>query len=710
MNRLGSEKTTYSGDDRARSLSFAPATDGLGVTIIDAIERHQYTVSTPTPVSPTPVDVENFLFPADAGIAFTTETITLPTVVAVYIRDAETGEMLGEAEHFAYQEFPDGEYSVELCAPIKLYLRVSGSLTVTADAAQTSIKFGGETKVLFGGRSHHEHPAATITTPADPHAMMQAVSMFGSALKTTSCERSYPTLRGHPPTIELGDELHIPEALDAPDTGIRIELPAERAAVYVAAPLAYYLGATLVEGETPRIVTDTGFEHRLDTARGFEAEVERVLKQTFFLDCLTRTEGYYQVDLHERQTLESQIDLDFAALYDQPLQEQLEAYLAVPFTAVEDQLPEWKLTTHVELTPTSVETLPFVVNDLAVVQTPQQITPIAESEPQLTAVDDFLRTEQDEFTRSAGTTSTTPESYVQPESSSSLEQTWVGEQTPIGASKATAEAFQNRLDRTPTTGDIDITVVCNDAEMSEERDIVNEVYGSREDLPFTVTVKHGLMTDELRQILTSDTDFLHYIGHIDDDGFDCADGMFDAKTLETVDVDAFLLNACQSYTQGMHLLESGSIGGVVTLSDVINSGAVRIGRTMARLLNTGFPLRAALKIAQEESIIGGKYIVIGDGGTAITLPENGTPNLCEIESRGERFLVEYKTYPTTQRGMGSLVIPIMEGNDSHFLSSGSLDTFEMSKPELAQFLSLENIPVKIDGQLYWSDSVDVEEL
>ena len=707
MNRLSSEQTTDRGGPRVRSLSFTQAEDGTGVTVIDSIERHRYTLTTPEPVSPTPVNVENFLFPADAGVAITTESLVLPTVVGVYVRDAETGTMLGEAEHFAYEEFPDREYSVELCAPIKLYFRVSGPLTVSADAAQTRILFDEETKVLLGGRSYHEHPAATITTPADPHSMMAAVSTFGSALKTTSCERSYPTLRGHPPTVELGDELQIPAGLETPDTGVRIEIPAEYASIYVVAPLAYYLGATVEEGQTPRLVMDTGFEHRLDTARGFEAEVERVLKQTFFLDCLTRTEGYYQVDLHERQALESVVDLDFAALYNQPLSVQLESYLKVPFNTLKEQLPEWKQTTHIEPTPTSIETLPFVVNDLAVIQTPQP-TPAAEAEVQSTAVMDFLRDET--FTRSAGPVTADTTSFVQPEPVDSLEQTWIGEGTPIGATKATTEAFQNRMDRKPTTGDIDITVVCNDAKMNDEREIVNEVYGSRDELPFTVTVKEGLTMDELRQTLTTEADFLHYIGHIDDHGFECTDGTFDATTLDTVGVDAFLLNACQSYKQGMHLLTAGSIGGVVTLSEVINSGAVRIGRTMARLLNNGFPLRAALNIARGESIVGGKYIVIGDGGMAITQSESGAPNLCKITCKGAVFELEYQTYPTTSRGMGSMVLPIVEGNDDYFLSSGRIHTFEMSKTELAQFLSLENIPVKIDGQLHWSRNLDVNEL
>ncbi len=696
-----------SGDDHARSLSFKTPSDGSGVTVIDSIERHRYSLSTPDSVSPTPVSSESFLFPVDASVTITTDAITLPTVVGVYIRDSDTGEMLEETEHFAYEEFPDGTYSIELGAPIKLYFKVKGPLTVRSDTVQMHFEFEEQTQVLVGGRSHHDRPAATITVPPDPEAMMQAVSTFGSALKTTSCERSYPTLRGHPPTVEIGDKLDIPTGIETPDTGVRIELPAEYASIYVAAPLAYYLGATVVEGETPKIVTEAGFEHRLTSARGFEHEVERVLKQTFFLDCLTRTEGYYNVDLHERQTLESTIDLDFAALYEQPLADQLESYLSVPFSAIEEQLPEWKLTTHVEPTPTSVETLPFVVNDLAVVQTPAA-TSVAETEVQSTAAADFLR--DDAFTRSAGASSTASQSYVQPEASESLEQTWVGEGTPIGASKATAEAFQHRLNRSPTTGDIDITVVCNDGAMNEEQDIVNEVYGSRDELPFTVSVKHDLTKSELRDVLTTPADFFHYIGHIDDNGFDCVDGAFDATSLESVSVDAFLLNACQSYTQGMGLLAAGSIGGVVTLSDVINSGAVRIGRTMARLLNTGFPLRAALNIARQESIVGGKYIVIGDGGVSITQPENGTPNLCEITSNEGEYQVEYKTYPTTNRGMGSLVIPIIDGNKDYYLSSGSLDTFEMSKQELAQFLGLENIPVRIDGQLRWSGDINVETL
>jgi len=707
MNSPGTDSV---GDAPVGTLSFEA--DGSGVTVVDSIERHRYSVETPTPVAPAPVDADEFLFPADAGVAITTGALTLPTVVPVYVRD-QTGDMLAEAEHFAYEAFDEGVYSVELCAPIKLYLRVSSSLTVASDTERTRLEFGDETEVLLGARSHHETPAATVTTTTDPGDMMRAVSAFGSALKTTSCERSYPSLRGHPPTVELGDELDVPDSLSVPDTGIEIEIPPTYRAIYVAAPLAYYLGAALVEGERPRIVTDAGFEHRLDTDRGFEGEVERVLKQTFFLDCVTRTEGYYRVDLHERRAIEPTVDLDFAALYDQSPAEQLESYLSVPFAVLDGEIPEWKLTSHVEPVATSVETLPFVVEDLAVVHTPRERTPAAATE-QAAAVGDFFRTdsasETAEFTRSANQTTPADERFVQPESTDSLEQTWVGDGTPIGASKATSEAFRNRLSRTPTEGDIEITVVCNDPKMNDERDAVDAGYGSRETLPFDVAVHHDLTAAELREVLTEGTDFLHYIGHIDDDGFECSDGKFDATTLESVEVSAFLLNACQSYAQGMELLKAGSIGGVVTLSDVVNGGAVRIGRTMARLLNAGFPLRAALNVARGESVVGGKYIVVGDGGISIAQPESGTPNLCEIERDGDEFTVQIETYPTDQAGMGALIIPYIEQNDTHFLSSGTNEEFSLGEDELRNFLSLEEVPIRIDGELRWSTDLSVQQL
>jgi hypothetical protein len=224
-------------------------------------------------------------------------------------------------------------------------------------------------------------------------------------------------------------------------------------------------------------------------------------------------------------------------------------------------------------------------------------------------------------------------------------------------------------------------------------------------------MSYDLTTGELREALTVDTEFLHYIGHIDADGFECADGRLDATSLDEAGADAFLLNACQSYEQGIALVDAGAIGGIVTLSDVVNSGAVGMGKTLARLLNRGFPLGSALDVAGDDSALGSQYTVVGDGGFAIAQSENGVPNVCFVRGVGDdRFELEYKAFPTNDRGMGTLILPHLEENRTHYLSSGSVDTFELSRDELGRFLSLEEVPVVVENELCWSSELDVSSL
>jgi hypothetical protein len=683
----------------AVTVSFSPSEDGRGVTVFDAVEHRQFTLDTAGPVALGAADPDDFYFPVDAAVELDVASFSVPATVGTVVRTA-AGEMLAEVTQWSDLQFPEGRYSIELCPSVKCYLQVDGPLSVVVEDGSTVVETAGRT-VRMGARSHHKHPEATVTTTGNPHDVMAALSVFGSALKTTTVERSYPTLRGHPPAIELGEELHVPETLRPPETGVTIEVPPRLESIYPVAPLAYYLGARVEPGVTPCIVTDSGFEYVLDGPEGFEEAVARTLKQVFFLDCLTRTEGYYRVDLQERRAVADLVDLDFAALYEASLPDQLEAYLDVPYEVVADHLPEWKLTTHVAPTPDKAELLPFLVNDLAVIRMPASRT-VAPSAVQMTALSEFTR---DSFTRSASEDDLGTPSLVQPETADSLEQSWAGagDEAPFGASKASVQAFRNRLQRDASTGDIDITVVCNDAEMDDEGDTAERVYGSRSDLPFDVQMYRDLSVDALRAVLETEADFFHYIGHIDADGFQCADGRLDARDLDRVGVDAFMLNACRSYEQGMALIEAGAVGGVVTLAEVINSGAVRVGGTMARLLNQGFPLRAALTIAKDESIVGSQYIVVGDGNLDVVQSESGMPLLIEIETADpEGYEVTVHSYPNGDKGIGSILQPAIETSGQYSLGSGTQGPFTMAADELERFLELEDAPLRYDGELVWS--------
>jgi hypothetical protein len=730
MHRIGDPAgSDASNDGRRLEVEFAPAEAG-GLVVSDPIERSQVVLSTPDPVEVGDADPGRFRFPADAAAAVRTDRLDLETVVSVCIRD-DDGDLLARTEHFDEQSFGEGTYSVELFAPIKLYLRVDAPFRVVSDATRTRIEFDRETDVTVGARSHHKRPAATITTTDRPRDAMRAVSLLGSALKTTTVERSYPTLRGHPPLVDRGEAFEAPAGLSSPETGVTIELPATRRHVYAVAPLAYYLGATVVPGETARLVTDDGFTHELGVARDFETDVERLLKRTFFLDCLTRTEGYYQVDLFERTALESElaadVDLDFPDLYGRSIGAQLESYLEVPYGTIEAHAPRWKLGAHVSPSASNVELLPFLANDLAVVTT-QTTEPTTGSAVQADAVEGFLRRPSagrrpdptatsragpgaEPFTRSASTQpqqSGETRTYVQPPETDALEQAWAGPGVPIGASKASAAAYRNRLSREPVEGDIGITVVCNDPRMAAEQDAVEAVYGSRESLPFDVRTYYELPAASLREVLKADTEFLHYIGHIDGEGFQCPDGALDVGTVEEVGVDSFLLNACQSYEQGMELIEQGAIAGIVTLSDVVNDGAIDIGRSLARLLNYGFPIRPSLEIAGRDSYVGSDYIVVGDGSFHVTQAQGALPNLCEIRTDGDVYKMDYTTYPVVEFDLGSIVSPVLPGDRPYYLTPGTADTFELTESELEDFLSLENNPVVVDGKLQWSDTLELD--
>ena len=696
-------------------LAFDTLSDPPGIEIIDRVEQLRYQLHTPKPVSPMPIDADSFHFPVGRGLRVRTDELVLPSVVSVVVRDAD-GDMVTQIEPRESQSLDSGSYILDLSTQIKSYIEVDGPVDITVDFCEIRFAFGEPTDVDIGFRSRHSRPAATVTTTADPVDVMTAVSTFGSALKSTSPERSFPTLRGHPPTVELGETLDVPDHVQPPETGIRIEVPATYEMIFPVAPLAYYLGAEVVSGPTPRLVTDAGFEYDFDSLGGFERDVEQTLKQVFLLDCLARTEGFYKVDLHERNALERSLDFDWKSLYDLPIAERLESYLSVPYSVVAEHVPEWRLTAHVEPVATTVEQLPFVVDDFAVVRTAQAARTTLSAAPA-----GFSRSVPDNaFTRSSasprGGTRSTMESpveemtYVTFEPTDSLEQAWIGDGIPIGASKLTVDAFQNRLDREVTSGDIAITIVVNDSRMDEERDLVSNAYGDRDDIPFDVTVCRDLTVEELRDQLRRECHFLHYIGHIDSDGFECADGKLDVTTLEQTGVDAFLLNACNSHHQGLRLIEAGAIGGIVTLTDILNDGAVQMGETVARLLNIGFPLRVALTIAREENVLGGQYIVVGDGGMTVTQSPSGTPNMLEITPLDGEFEVEIQTYVSDTFGLGTIYRPYIDENNEYFLSSGKIETFHTSRDVVEEFLQLQEVPVRMgDSKLRWSSSVSLDE-
>ncbi|PSP45874.1 hypothetical protein BRC63_00500 [Halobacteriales archaeon QH_10_70_21] len=490
-----------------------------------------------------------------------------------------------------------------------------------------------------------------------------------------------PTLRGHPPAVAVGDEFSVPAGLEAPTGPVHVEVPADLEYVLPVASLAYYLGARVEPGEPAAVVVD-GRRYPLDDGGGFERGVERTLKRTFFLDCLVRTVDKRETPLSERETLEDGLEVDLEALYGRPAAERFERYMEVPHGKVEGEFPNWGLTAHVQSSEPGIEALPFLANDLAVVRVYDDLP--AGSNDEQEALED------------AG-------DVVRPPEADSIDQAWVGPGVPVGASKTIPEAYWNWQEREPADDDaVEVAVVCNDEGMLEEGDTASEAYGSNLNLPFEVTLHDDLDVESLRLVLESDLDYVHYVGHVNDDGFECADGTLDAETLDTVGVDIAFLNACRSYDQGYRLTERGAVGAVVTFDDVYEEGALRIGKTMARLLNRGFPLRRALSIARDRSIVGSQYLVLGDGNADIAQARGLIPWVTEVDSVGpDEYRLRITTHPARSAGMGSAFWPAI-GEDSVFLAPKTLPPVEVSTDRLREYLDSGSFPVVVDGRFGWS--------
>ena len=694
-------------------VTFEATTEPPGVRIVDRIEQRRTRIRTSDVVEVERFPTDEFEMPVDAAAVVETTELRFDRLDETYVRDAE-GTIVGVFNAPENVALDPGSYTFEISGPVKLYCRIDGEISVNTGTDSLTVKFPDRRRVVLGARSYHEHPAATITTPTDPEPLMDAISAMGSALKTTAAERSYPTLRGHPPLLERGEKLVIPDGIESPETGGTIVLPPDRRYVYTAAPLAFYLGAELVPGHEARIETES-LSVSLGEGRAFEDAVARSLKQVLFLDAVVRTEGLYQLDLYERRQVEADLPFDVAATYGRPPAERLSAYLDVEYGSISEYLPTWVLTAHLPATPESAEAIPFVLNDLGVIRKPrgtrhehpgaviEDYSPLNDSSP-------VQRSNPSSVIRSPESASTDQSrTLVEPEpTDESIDHAWFGPHVPVGASKATVEAFRNRLLRGERNDVIDITVVCNDERMLGEHESLEDVYGHREDLPFDVTSHFGLAREEFADLLEGDdSDFLHYIGHATSEGLRCSDGTLDVRDLDSVGVDVFFLNACDSYDQALALTERGAIGGVGTLGDVVNKYAIDAGKLMARLLNQGFPLRAAMNLVREYTIIGDQYLVVGDGAVDVAQTEGGPPTVYTVDSQpGDRFDVTAESYPTRIFRIGSHFQLTANDVDDNFLLPGKSKTISMDRPELENYLLWFSGPVWVDSRLQWMDALE----
>ncbi|WP_049890367.1 hypothetical protein [Natronorubrum sulfidifaciens] len=657
--------------------------------------------------------------PVEETLLVTTDELEFPHAItyAFSLESSERHELEPSESSLALSA---GEYIVDIDTEIKIYLQFSGAATIerTEDLQSISVSFPKRTTVTIGFRSHHELPTGTITVPDSPDAVATALTHLAASHKTDSPDRTYPTLRGHPPLLERGDSLDIPDHLQTTrsDSGIEVVVPPTYDALFVVAPLAYYLQATIrtccparCERDHPRLrLPDLGIETSLSPMPDLERDVERLLRKTFFLDCLVRNAGPYGTNLAEQRVLET-LELDAATLYAASPQQRLATYLEVPYEAIEHRLPEWHLSMYVAPEYDTVEQLPFLLDRLSLLYMPRTST-LEGKELIERSLADFYRgggsPDSGRHDR-ASARNVASVDIVKPDLRTGRVHGWLADGVPIDVFKTTPEAYRNRLDYLERSSEsTSICVVLNDSGMAGEHDDVADIYRQRADeLAIDVTVAESLTTAELARVFEHGYEFVHYIGHCESGGLRCPDGSLSTASLDRCNAQTFFLNACGSYYEGMQLIEKGSVAGAVTFTKVLNDHAVKVGSTFAKHLVNGFSIERALGLARSRIMMGKDYAVVGDGTHSLIQSDHRLPitiTVDELEDERDRYLVTLDCYST--RVTGSYYFPHTEANEFAYLC-GTESSFTLEQSSVVSLLRETDASVIYDGDLYWSETL-----
>ncbi|GAA0509680.1 hypothetical protein SAMN04488066_10855 [Halorubrum aquaticum] len=634
------------GSDDGRRVTFETAGETLYVR--DVLEDERLALRFDREPDPRPALTDLFALPVDRAVSFEAESVSIPAYSLVSVRESG-GEFVADLTDDL--TLPRGSYCFDVVGVTKAFVRavdVEVSATGMADGGAVEIEFDGSTTVTVGGRSLHTRPEATMTVPDDPHALMTAVSALGSSIAEQSPERSWPTLRGYPPRIERGDELDVPERLETPDTGVEIAVPATYADVYRIAPLAYYLGSTVVSGTDPEIRLETGYVEPLPTEGvALERRVSEVLGTTLFLDSLARTEGYVPSERYEYEAVGGDLPFYPPNLADRSTSDRLMEYLEVDPETIGPSLPDWPTTAVLRPGPSGMELLGHLAHLLAPIRVRGSPVTGTASGP-----DDRGRAADPDPPIAAGTSPSLAVAEGTPSPDDAP--------LPTGTAALSVAGYENGLSRSrPTKGDLRVAFAAD----SDERARVIERAMTEPEPPDGVDaweVSVRPTREEFRGLLADPSVGL-CLCSLPTDGsrVACADGVVDVADLETVPTTTAFEHAGR-VAPAAASVEVGSLGSIAVDGAL---GASRL-RTLVGLLATATPLAASVALARVREVTDVR--LAGDPSVIAVTPERaGAQGVVRIRSVSEtEHAVSWRSLPSVDARVGTEYHPLFEWADT----------------------------------------------
>jgi hypothetical protein len=607
--------------------------------------------------------------------------------VGVTVVDPESGEnhRLGDEETRTIG--PDSLVVVR--TPVLLLVRPETTGTVSRDT-ETVIDLNETATVTLGFRSKADFPEETMQVHESPAGVARAISAASSAISVTTPDRTWPNVRDHPPRIEFVDDpaADTTAEIERPETDVELVVPETDALDYLfpTAPLAYYLGATVgVEaGVEPQLRAGSVTEQLGADPEAADQRASELLRRTFFLDCLARSAGPYGEQLAEHHLL-TDAGLDADELYEASIAERARQYLDLSAADVErldESLPTWHLGVHVRPVMDNVPSLSHHLARLSDIYRPEGAT--------LETVKEQFDWAQERMTRGPKPQAEGDEVWVSPEERA-VTVGWQGPRRALAAFN-----LDDVPERRPREeSELSITVALAARDMVGES--VVEQYGER-DLPLEVEYVHGVKADDLADILESDRDLVHVIGHHEKGrGIECRHDFLSARQLSSCGAETFFLNACGSIAFGERLVELGATAGAVTTRAVTNESAAAVGMNWARLIALGWSVERALDFARSVDDPTG-YVSVGDGAHAVTQSDAGVPaEISVTRESSDSFIVEMgQNGPRKQGGVTTDVLT----ETNHLPKDGR--NYSVTESELGELASKRQSPVRHGGRIYWS--------
>ncbi|MFC5277903.1 hypothetical protein ACFPM1_03850 [Halorubrum rubrum] len=641
---------TGSGDGRRVTFETAERT----LYVRDALEGERLALRFDREPDPRPALVDLFALPVDRAVSLEAAWLSIPKYATVSVRESG-GEFIAELTDDL--TLPCGSYCFDVVGVTKAFVRavdVEVSATGMAGGGAVEVAFDRPTTVTVGGRSLHTRPEATMTVPDDPAALAAAVSALGSSIAEASPERSWPTLRGYPPRIARGDELDIPASLETPDAGVEIGVPATYADVYRVAPLAYYLGATVVAGADPAVRLDTGYAEPLpNEGTALERRVSELLGTTLFLDSLSRTEGYVPSERYEYERVGGELPFYPPNLADRSMSDRLMEYLEVDFETVEPCLPDRATTAVLRPGPAGMELLGHLAHLLAPIRVRGSPTASVRDRTGSRA-----RAGSRDRGESAGSDPPIAAAMASDLPVPSGTPSPDDAPLPSGAAALSVAAYENGLTRSrPTRGDFRATFLADSDERARafERAMTEPPDGVD---AWEILVRP---TREKARDLLAGPGVGLCLCSLPADGsrIACSDGVLDVADLERVPTTTVFERAGR-VAPAASAVTAGALG-AIAVDGVLGSERLR---TLVGLLASATPFAASVALARVREVADVR--LAGDpSAIAVTPEQGGTQGLVRVRSLSEtEHAVAWRSLPSVEARPGTEYHPLFEWADT----------------------------------------------